>query len=63
MVFVAVRRRVGIAIAESGAQDQAALSRISGVGARKLELYGQEVLTVLEGTSAPGQRRGVADDG
>ena len=52
-----------IAIAESGAQDQAALAGISGVGARKLELYGEAVMTVLHGGAvAADQCHGGADD-
>jgi DNA helicase-2/ATP-dependent DNA helicase PcrA len=37
------------AIAESMPVDHAALQRISGVGERKLEMYGEAVLRVLHG--------------
>ena len=42
------------AIAESMPTDQAALQRISGVGERKLELYGEAVLALLHRSSGGG---------
>ena len=40
-----------VAIAESEPADQAALGRISGVGARKLERYGAAVLALVGGAA------------
>ena len=37
------------AIAEAEPSDQGALSTISGVGVRKLEQYGADVLAILQG--------------
>ena len=43
------------AIAESGPTTLQALADIAGVGPRKLELYGADVLTVLAGQDVAGE--------
>ena len=50
--FVVFTDATLIAIAERGPVDESGLVGVSGVGARKLKVYGPSVLGVLRGESA-----------
>lgn len=52
--FVVFTDATLIAIAEHEPADRAALTTISGVGERKLELYGDAVLDILASTPRSG---------